>query len=410
MLSNSIKTFLRSIYTLGTKATLCKILPVIVVSSSMLLFSACGFSPSEPEPQNPPDTATLFQQALDRLQATHQFPGATAAYILPDGSTAVFATGLADKEQNIPMRPESRMLAGSIGKSFVAAVALNLVQEGKLDLDDKIEKWLGEEPWFPRLQGGDEITLRMLLNHRTGINEDIDDPARAEELLRQLHDPDWNPNELSIPWLLNYILDGELQFPPGQGFLYSDVNYLLVGLIIEKVAQSTYYQEVISRFLNPLNLRRTEPSNKRVIEDLATGYLLPNNFLGLPTRTLENGALVYHPGFEWTGGGLVSNAEDLVRWIKTLCEGNAMSQPYLDDLLNGMPRGNGGKYGMGMYINEEESGMIYYHGGFMPGYLSLMMYYPDHKIAVAIQINRDYDVDFFDYSLQLTKIVINGLN
>jgi len=171
-------------------------------------------------------------------------------------------------------------------------------------LDDKIEVWLGEEAWFPRLHSGDKITVRMLLNHTSGIYEDLEDPAHVEEFLQQFTADDFDPDDMSLPLLVKFALDHEPLFPPGEGFLYTDTNYLIAGLVIEKVVGSTYYQEVNSRFLTPLKLVHTEPSKQRTIADLATGYLLPDNIFRLPERTLEDGVLVYNPGIEWTGGAV----------------------------------------------------------------------------------------------------------
>jgi D-alanyl-D-alanine carboxypeptidase len=92
-------------------------------------------------------------------------PGAPAAFVLPDGRSGNVAVGTADAELGLPMKPDSRMPAGSIGKTFVAARALAMVADGTITLDDKLSKWLGEEPWYSRLPNGSEIRLRHLLKH-----------------------------------------------------------------------------------------------------------------------------------------------------------------------------------------------------------------------------------------------------
>ena len=85
-----------------------------------------------------------------------------------------------------------------------------------------------------------------------------------------------------------------------------------------------------------------------------------------------------------------------------------MEHPYLDDLLGGVDRDNGGMYGMGVYIDRDELGDIYYHGGFMPGYLSRIVYYPEYRFAIAVQINRDYLLNLVGLTEELASIVING--
>ncbi len=406
MLLRSVKLrlFLHTRCSFGIKRVKAALLATIL--SSALLLSACDSGPSDPAPKS---TEERFQAALDNLRQVHNFPGATAAFVLPNGSTSVFATGRADIEQHIAMRPTSRMLAGSIGKMFVAALALNLAQEGKLDLDDKLATWLGDEAWFPRLHGGDEITLRMLLHHTTGIFEDLEDPDNVARFLEQFKAEDFDPDEVSLPLLVEFALDHDPLFRPGQGHLYTDTNYLILGMVIEKATGSTYYEQVKNRFLDPLNLVQTEPSTQRTLNDLANGYLSSGNIFGLPEHTLENGVLTYNPGIEWTGGGLVSTVGDLVRWAKALFEGEAMTQPYVEDLLEGVARGDGGEYGLGISIDQDQLGTHYYHGGFMPGYRSFLVYYPDHKIAIAIQINRDYNLVPKSFTLELAKIVAAGL-
>lgn len=110
-----------------------------------------------------------LQAKLDALHAAGQFPGATAGFVLADGSPFGLATGFSDKTKKIRMTPADLMLQGSVGKTYVAATALQLVHEGKINLDDKIEKYLGNESWFARLPNARDITVRMLMNHTSGL-------------------------------------------------------------------------------------------------------------------------------------------------------------------------------------------------------------------------------------------------
>ena len=97
----------------------------------------------------------------------------------------------------------------------------------------------------------------------------------------------------------------------------------------------------------------------------------------------------FQPDTEWTGGGLVTNSVDLARWAKSLYEGSAMIGPYLEALFDGVNRDGEGQYGLGVYIDRTPLGIRYGHGGWMFGYVSGMSYYPDYKIAAAIQVNAD---------------------
>src|SRR5262249_14930283 len=122
---------------------------------------------------------------LIALKADATYPGVTVGIILADGRSTGVSVGLADVENKIPLKPTDRLLAGSIGKTFVAAVALQLVEEGKIGLDDKLETWLGKEPWFGRLPNGRDLTIRNLMNHTSGLIEYFDakgcmDAVRAD--------------------------------------------------------------------------------------------------------------------------------------------------------------------------------------------------------------------------------------
>ena len=353
-----------------------------------------------------------FQAALDAICAKYELPGMTAAYILPDDRVVAFASGLADKESGAKMTVDARMPAGSIGKTFVAATVIGLAQDGKLSLDDKIEKWLGNEPWFGDLPNAREITIRHLLMHRSGLADHIYDAkwiAEAQQMVRSLDvDPDryFKPAEL-----VAFILKRKPLFPSGQGFKYTDTGYILLGLIIERAGDATYYDQVRQRFLEPLKLKYTEPADHRDIPNLAAGYLSAKNPFGLPEKITAHGKLRYNPATEWTGGGLVSNPQDLVRWAKTLYEGRALEKPYLEDLLASDPRdeNKSSKYGLGVYITKSPLGTSYGHGGWSVGYLSHVDYYPDQRVAVAVQTNTDVRDDMLGDLMALIKDVLDTI-
>jgi D-alanyl-D-alanine carboxypeptidase len=336
-----------------------------------------------------------FQAELEKLCSEAGLPGATAAFILADGQLAGFATGLADKDQNMPMTPETRMPSGSVGKTYVAAVAISLAHDGILSLDDNISKWFGEEDWFSRLPNGSDITLRMLLTHSSGLKDHVYNPEFHQTLQEIIGAPDADPDYRFPPQdFVEFILDQEPLFPAGEGYAYTDTGYIMIGLIIEKATESDYYEELKKRILIPLSLSRTAPADRRDLEGLANGHLAAKNLMGLPERTLQDGVLLFNPINEWTGGGLVNNPQDLVRWAKLLYEDKALDKSYLDELLNSGFRGESAEmtYGLGVAIRESEFGPAYGHGGWYPGYRTSMSYFPDHKIAIAIQVNTDFQV------------------
>jgi D-alanyl-D-alanine carboxypeptidase len=350
-----------------------------------------------------------FSAGLDAICSKYDLPGMTAAYALPDGRVAAFASGLADKESGAKMTVDTRMPAGSIGKTFVAATAIGLAQDGKLSLDDKVEKWLGDEPWFNDLPNGREITIRHLLMHRGGLTDHIYDPEWVGEARQVAKSLDTAPDEYFKPVeLVKFILKREPLFPAGQGFKYTDTGYILLGLIIEKAGDATYYDQVRHRFLEPLKLRLTEPADRRDIPNLAAGYLSPTNPFGLPEKITADGKLRYNPATEWTGGGLVSNPQDLVRWAKALYEGQALKKSYLNELLATDPQDEDkpSKYGLGVYVAKSDLGVSYGHGGWSVGYLSHLAYYPAQRVAVAVQVNTDVRDDMLGDVMALVADVL----
>jgi D-alanyl-D-alanine carboxypeptidase len=279
------------------------------------------------------------------------------------------------------------MLAGSIGKTFAAAVTLQLVAEGKLNLDDPLEKWFGREPWFARLPNARDITLRMLMNHTSGIPEHVLD-EKFIEALRANPDRVWRPEEL-----IAYVFDKKPLFAAGKGWSYADTNYILVGMVFERVSGKKLYSEVARRILKPLALSDTIPSDRRALPGVITGYSRPDSPFKFTGRVIVDGKFVANPQMEWTGGGFASTAGDLARWAKALYEGRVLGKRELEQMLAGVDatggRGAGGSYGLAVQIRNSEWGRSYGHGGWFPGYLSEMEYFPEKRIAVAIQFNTD---------------------
>lgn len=335
-----------------------------------------------------------FQAALDAFQKKYDFPGATAAYVLRDGTTGVAATGLADVENDTLMTVRSRMLSASIGKTFVGATAVALARESVLELDTPVSRWLGDRQWFARLPNHDTIILRHLLNHSSGLPDHVHLDSFATEVShrwREKHNP-FSPEEL-----IGFVLDMPPLFEPGDAWSYSDTGYVLMGLVIEAATGRSYYEEIRERFLTPLDLTLTTPSDRRLLPGLAAGYMGTENAFGFPRKTTQaNGMMEWHPGFEWTGGGLVSNPCDLARWGASLFGGNAISGDYLTELLRAIPISPADPnvyYGAGVGIYRTGLfGPVYGHGGWIPGYSSSLRYYPNHGVTIAFQINTDIGI------------------
>jgi D-alanyl-D-alanine carboxypeptidase len=324
-----------------------------------------------------------LQQRLDSLHRTGRFAGAQLAVALPDGSIIAVATGFADTATKEPMTTRHLLLQGSVGKTYVSAVALQLMHEGEIGLDDPISKYLGHEPWFSRLPNARAITVRQLMNHTSGlVRYEFNERFTAD--LTASPDRVWHPQEL-----VAYILDTAAPFAAGQGWDYSDTNYIVLGMIMEKVTGRSYYDLARERVLRPAGLTATLPSDARVIAGLANGYAGANNPFGGTDAMLVDGRMVINPQFEWTGGGMASTAADLARWGKRLYEGGAFDASMLPKLLDGVPArlGQNTTYGLGVIIRETPLGILYGHSGFFPGYQAEMLYLPAQKAAVAFQVN-----------------------
>ncbi|MBW2631608.1 MAG: beta-lactamase family protein [Deltaproteobacteria bacterium] len=376
-----------------------KIRTVILILFLLLLiltglFSLLKISQLNQSTVETSELAKEFQSALNTFQKRYGFPGATAAYVLRDGTAGVAATGFADIEAGTPMTVQSRMLSASIGKTFVGATAVALAREGILDLDIPVSRWLGDRQWFTRLPNHDAITLRHLLTHSSGLPDHVHLDSFANEASRK-----WRENDNPFPpeSLIWFILDLPPLFEVGTGWAYTDTGYILIGLVIEKATGRSYYDEIKERFLTPLGLTLTTPADRRFLPGLAAGYMAADNTFGFPRKTTTaDGTMVWHPGLEWTGGGLVSNSRDLALWGMALFGGNAMSDSYLDELLNSVPISPDTpdiQYGAGVGIYRTGPfGPVYGHGGWIPGYSSSLRYYLNHGIAIAFQINTDIGI------------------
>ncbi len=166
-------------------------------------------------------------------------------------------------------------------------------------------------------------------------------------------------------------------------------------MIIEKVTGKRFYDEANRRLIKPLKLSNTIPQDSPRIKGLVQGYAGANNPFGGKDAMISDGKFAINPQFEWTGGGWATTSEDLARWAKMMYEGKAFDASLLPVMLDGVPAklGRDTKYGLGVIIRPTQAGTSYGHSGFFPGYMTDMMYFPDHKIAVAVQVNTSVPQD-----------------
>jgi D-alanyl-D-alanine carboxypeptidase len=276
------------------------------------------------------------------------------------------------------------MLQGSVGKTYFAALAMQLVGEGRLDLDAPVERYVGHDPWYPRVPNAGEITVRHLMTHTSGVMRYEFGEAFIRDLTSQ-PDKRWRPEEL-----VAYVLDREPSFAAGEGWEYSDTNFILLGMVMEEVTGEACYDLIRARVLEPLGLHETVPSDSRRVPGLVMGYAGPDNPFGGADEVLgADGRFVFNPQFEWAGGGFASTASDLARWARALYTGRAFDPELLPVMLEGVPArlGPGSRYGLGVILRDTPAGPSRGHSGFFPGYLTEMAYFPEADVAVALQVN-----------------------
>ena len=340
----------------------------------------------QPAPQSaaPPVSARL-QTALDEWRESIQAPGALLGVVQKDGSVIGLASGLADKTGSRKLLPSQLMMAGSTGKTFFAALALQLIEAGQLDLNAPISKYLGDRPWFSRLPNAKEITVRHLMTHTSGLVRYEMNPKFTADLRAQ-PDKAWTPEEE-----VAYLLDATPPFAAGQGWDYSDTNYIVLGMILEKLTGTKAYDEIARRFLNPLKLTEVAPTRSRRTVGLVNGYAGLKDPLGLPDEVNPGGVFVINPQFEWAGGGFATSARQLARWGHALYTAQAIS-PKMRDLMiaEAVPArlGPETRYGLGVIVRPTTpAGRTWGHSGFFPGYMTELVHLPDRGLTLAVQIN-----------------------
>ncbi|TML70533.1 MAG: beta-lactamase family protein [Actinobacteria bacterium] len=297
-----------------------------------------------------------LQSALDGLVSA----GAPGAILLVRNGdrTLRLASGYGDVVRKTPMRVDDRFRIASLTKSYVSTVVLQLAAEGKLSLDDSIERRLpGVVP------NGDKITIRRLLNHTTGLFDYENDPSVLKPYLNGNLGYAWAPRRL-----VQIALSHKPLFKPGDRYSYSNTNYMIAGLIIEAVTGHRLGSELRHRLFQPLHLRSTSfPLTPRVSTPFAHGYYL----LGQPPATDVSGL----DPFPWAAGAIVSTADDVVSFYRALLSGHLLPPALLREMKTTVAEGRGQsdipgqRSGLGLERFPTPCGDAYGHNGTFPGYL-----------------------------------------
>jgi D-alanyl-D-alanine carboxypeptidase len=283
---------------------------------------------------------TVQEQVSD---ATHYDIDGIIVYVDKKGEApAFYSAGWKNRQNEIPADPHALFKIASISKLYIAAAAAKLINTKQLSLDRTLSDYLPE--LAGRIENANQITLRMLLQHRSGIPNFIDDPKLPWENL---------PTETS--GYLKFVLDKPADFKPDSQFRYSNTNYLLIGDILDKTLGYSHHKYIKKEILDPLKLTQTYSLLSEVdIESVASGY-----YIGYNEDLREQ-------NFISPGGSMVATAEDVGTFLRALNDGS---------LLNS---------------NEQaiySSIYVYEHTGLLGGYSSIARYHKDIDTVVIQFVN-----------------------
>ena len=343
----------------------------------ILLFMGCGGSGPSPAPQ-PPHPGSSLSLKLASLQAATGAPGLVAIVREADGREYSAALGSTDLATGDAMALDHRFFTGSCAKMFVAVIMLQLEETGRLDLDDKLADYLD----WPR---ADEITLRMLLSHTSGIPDYINEVLfyYSGQALIDAYSRDWTPVEY-----LELVRNEPLHFTPGSGFAYSNSNYLLLAQVIEQVDGRSLARSIDARICQPLGLADTylytggEPPAL-----LAPGYSNKGWFRLWDQPSYdglhETGFLDLH-ALGTPDTSLVSTAGDLLAFHRALRTGQLISAQSLAQMRLWL---GGGTYGLGYTLFTSDAGNFEGHIGKTLGHTTLCAYHPATGGYVVVMAN-----------------------
>ena len=339
-----------------------------------------------------------FAQATDwrtALTAAAQAPidaGATPGlqFAAWRGGDVVFSQGFgqANLETGTPLTPASVLLVGSVTKQFTAAVMLQLQQEGRLSLDDALARY---RPDIPRAQ---DLILRRMLNHTSGLGNYTDRPDRAELMQAARADRTTAQNVAEVVAHQPFMA-----YEPGQGWAYSNSAYVLLGALIEQIDGRSLAEAMKARLFDPLGLADTALDEAaRVVRHRASGYT-PH-----PGGGFDNAAYVSMT-FPAGAGALRSTCDDLCRWSEALHGGRVLDADGLHQMLTpgrlidgSMPlnrRGLARDYGLGLVVTERPRlGRVAMHDGDIMGFSAIVCRFLDTGLNAAVVSNCDAHGDF----------------
>lgn len=297
------------------------------------------------------------QADLDRLVREEKFPAALAAVRTANGHTRNYTAGVAKLGTKRTPPVNGRVRIGSNTKTFVATVVLQLVGEGKVELDEPIETYL---PDLIRGDGidGRQITVRQVLQQTSGLPGYVDDIAPDFFRLQHTY---FEPRDL-----LDLALTDKASFAPGTKWEYSNTNYLVAGLLIQKVTGRPVAEEITNRIIVPLKLRDTYFPN--VGEQGIRGRHPHGYYTDAPDKPLQD-VTKMDPSWAWAAGAMISSPSDTNRFFAALLAGDLLGPAELDQMRTTVPAFPGRGYGLGLMSWDLPCGdRAWGHGGDIPGF------------------------------------------
>jgi D-alanyl-D-alanine carboxypeptidase len=370
------------------------------IAAVALLSAGCSGSPTTTAPPpavasasaaaDVPAFAATLQPLLEAKRAELRVPGAIVLVDVPGQRTWLHTMGTGDLATHTPISAENHVRIGSITKTMTATVVLQLVEEGKLALDDPVTKY---EPQVPN---GANITVRQLLNMTSGLFNLVEDDAFSQAL-------DAQPEKIWTTKELLAIAFAHLPyFPPGQGWHYSNTNYVLLGDIAEQHGGAPLAELMNKRIFDRLGMHDTllpSRDSNAIPEPHQRGYMYGTNVITNEVSKAGNKAAAqlnvgpdvkpvdatdWNPSFTHASGAVISTVHDLQIYAKALGSGELLSPATQHERSQFVPAGYGYGYGLGMM---KVFGGLLGHTGAIPGFQSFVGYQPDKRVTVVVLAN-----------------------
>ncbi len=308
------------------------------------------------------------------LQETFKPGGPGAAVLVAKNGQVIYhkAFGMANLELDIPLKPDHVFRIGSVTKQFTCAAIMQLVEQGKLSLQDDLTKFIPDYP-----TQGKKITVEHLLTHTSGIKSYTGMKEWDDEVRRK---------DFTVSALIDYFKDQPMDFEPGTKQLYNNSGYILLGFIIEKVSGKTYAEYMAEYFFKPLGMKNSYYGDVApVIKNRVAGYSqadVAGTYSNAPYLSMTQ---------PYAAGSLLSTVEDLFIWTKALHGGKVVKPESLKKMTTPhiLPDGTNTHYGYGLSMNNLLGSPTVEHSGGINGFLSDLVYLPKEDVCVAILTNCD---------------------